>query len=116
VFSCPFLEHHFELLPVAELVALVCAIASLLFFVFAVWWFRQGINSELTGAAVFTAVLPFVIGGLWFLVGVEPNVHGISLPIFFLYGLLSEACAIVILISVGVRRLRFRRKTGGPSA
>jgi hypothetical protein len=115
-FSCPFLEQHFELLTVVEWMALVCAIASLLFFIFAVWWFRQGINSELVGAAVFTAALPFVQGWLLSILGAEPNVHGVSFLTFFLYGLLSEVCAFVILISVGVRRLKVRWKEGGPSA
>jgi hypothetical protein len=55
---------------------------------------------------IIIAALPFALWLLLYLFGTHLNVHGISIPAFFLYTAISELCALILLIAMAVRALR----------
>jgi hypothetical protein len=104
-FLCPIFDSFStDLELIQEAVAWICALSTLTFLILAIYWFRQGTDSQLAKSAILVAVIPFGLLGCLWMFNVKLNYHG-GFAAFYLYGFFSEVCALILLLAVGIRRL-----------
>jgi len=85
------------------LAAILCIIAAC---VVALFYFRKENSRTNRANAIILAALPFIVVLILGVAGQEPLVHGISFPALFLYGAISELCALILLIALAFRAFR----------
>ena len=96
----------YELFAVTVFLGLGSIICVIVVAICAPLYFRNEVASDRGIITCSIAALPFVIGLAFELAGDPPNVHGVALPLFFLYALTSELVAAGIAGYLIVRRLR----------
>jgi hypothetical protein len=102
----PLEEVSWQFAEVSEYIALagiLCAVAA---SVIALMNCRKVSSSTNGTNTFFIAALPLAAWLFLFLFDKNTNVHGIGLPTLFLYTVLSELCALILLITIAVRALR----------
>jgi hypothetical protein len=104
----PLESHSLEFAYFAVYQAFAALVGIVLISIVALWNFRYQSNAVNRANLCLIAALPVGLGLLFALI--HPNVHGVSLPVFFFYVLVLELSALILLISLAVRALRSRAK------
>jgi phosphatidylserine synthase len=97
----PLESHSYKLAEIALYLAIAALIGITVTSTIALWNFRHQSNEINRGNLLLFGGLPVGIGLLLTLF--HPNVHGISLPAFFFYALISELSALTLLVCLAFR-------------